>query len=104
MRNIPRHITQHRRGQQWILDQLKYVLRHSLAELTPYVSWRQPSENWWRLGPRGDVLYFRLEGDVESKALAFPQAAMEACGAGDYHERQRATNHIVERLGAMSLL
>jgi hypothetical protein len=104
MPNATRPARQHRHGQQWIISQLKYVFQYSLAQLTPYVSWRQGSADRWHHGPIGDVVYFRLEGDAEKYALAFPRALIDACGAGDYHQRQRATHLIVERLCEMGLL
>jgi hypothetical protein len=104
MPNATRPARQHRHGQQWIISQLKYVFQYSLAQLTSYVSWRQGSEDWWHHGTIGDVVYFRLEGDAEKYALAFPRALIDACGAGDYHQRQRATYLIVERLCEMGLL
>jgi hypothetical protein len=104
MPNATRPARQYGHGQQWIISQLKYVFQYSLAQLTPYVSWRQGSKAWWHHGPIGDVVYFRLEGDAEKYALAFPRALIDACGAGDYPQRQRATHLIVERLCAMGLL
>ena len=104
MPNNARRVLQNRYGKQWIISQLKWILQHSSAQLTPYVSWRPSSADWRRTSATGSVLYFRLVGEEERKVLEFHRHMIDGCGAGDYYQRQLATRHLIKQLGDMGVL
>jgi hypothetical protein len=91
-------------GKRWLLAKTQQILADNAVTLAAPRSENDPSCFWGTEPETGTILYVRLEGDPEPKALPFRRDLIAGCGSGLYMTQDRAILLIRRTLKKMGIL